>query len=70
MSFIYRTHEWIADRVKFVQYPNVRGPKKAFWKNEMPWQYRLFMITSSLILLLFLGFLLTVISVLLWAFLS
>jgi len=36
MTRFQRAHEWLADRVSWVQYPNVRGPKQPFFKHEMP----------------------------------
>lgn len=48
MKKITRAHEWLADRVSFIQYPNLR-PADAHtrshhgmrWKHSMPWEVRL-----------------------------
>lgn len=49
MKFIYRVHEWAADRFSFIQYPNVRGPKPQFFKHQMPSATRLFIAVMSLV---------------------
>lgn len=70
MGFVYRAHEWLADHVKYVQYPNVRGPRRSFWKHEMPWEYRFFIIAVSLIAIPVLLSMLVVMAIVIWAFIA
>jgi hypothetical protein len=66
LSLFQRAQEWLADRVDWVQYPNVRtsNQRSLFWKYEMPWYQRMALavmgfgfIGVSLIALFFLGLL-------------
>lgn len=67
LSTVHRAQEWLADRVSWVQYPNVRAerPRSLFWKYEMPWYQRMALsvmgfglIGVSVLALFFLGLLL------------
>lgn len=54
-----RAHEWLADHVKGVQYPNAyRGmpkEKHPFFKHKMPWHLRLGLVCLLVPLIIFLG---------------
>jgi hypothetical protein len=39
-SFLYRVHEWLADNVKWVQYPNISTRTRPLFRNAMPWSTR------------------------------
>lgn len=43
MRLVTRAHEWLADHVSWVQYPNVRAEhgRSLFWKYEIPWYQRM-----------------------------
>lgn len=48
----FRAHEWLADHVSYIQYPQVkRGPKLPFFKVGMPWEYRLMLVIFGIALL-------------------
>lgn len=50
MRLVTRVHEWLADRVSWVQYPNVRAEhgRSLFWKYEMPWYQRMGLVVMGL----------------------
>ncbi len=50
LSLSYRLHEWLAERVSWVQYPNVRTERKPLivWKHQMPWTTRALLIMFGL----------------------
>jgi hypothetical protein len=50
MKLLTRLHEWAADHFAFIQYPNVRGPKPPFFRHEMPWTTRVFLLVMGLIM--------------------
>lgn len=56
MKLHTRIHEWLADRISWVQYPDVRaeGASPRFglrWSHTMPTSTRLFIAAMSLLLL-------------------
>jgi hypothetical protein len=66
MSILFRVQDWLADRVSWVQYPQIRrlSPRRALFRHAMPWPTRVLLIlvgTSTLlacaIALFFLGLL-------------
>lgn len=66
MRLFTRAHEWLADHVSWVQYPNIRpaGPAPSVWKNQMPWSTRALLVligavavVVSAVALFFLGLL-------------
>lgn len=72
MRVLNRGHEWLADHIKWVQYPGVRDDSapRYRWRYAMPSEQRVLIVTLSSIL----GFLsllaLLVLMVLAWAFFS
>lgn len=50
MRLVTRVHEWLADHVSWVQYPNVRAEhgRSLFWKYEMPWYQRMGLVVMGL----------------------
>ena len=61
MKLVFRAQEWLADRVSWVQYPNVRmvSPKRpsrpaTFWTNRMPFGYRIMLVAACLLMLMIL----------------
>lgn len=54
-SFRLRLHEWLADHVRFIQYPGVQDEsRRLYWKYPMPKEQRVFigMVSSIAIVLL------------------
>ncbi len=57
----FRLHEWLADHVRWVQYPRQQyisakqaapRPKRPFWRYQMPWWQRLSLFYFSLLALI------------------
>lgn len=50
MRLVTRVHEWLADHVSWVQYPDVRAGNRRslFWKYEMPWYQRMGLVVMGL----------------------
>lgn len=44
----FRVHEWLADRISWIQYPNVSGPTPQFFKNQMPASIRIGLVVFGL----------------------
>ena len=65
----FRAHEWLADRVSWVQYPELRrlSPKRRLFRNEMPWTTRAMLILIGSVLLLGCAVALFFLGVLSWA---
>jgi hypothetical protein len=42
MRFLDGLQEWLADRVRWVQYPRLRSQHRLIWENDMPWERRLY----------------------------
>lgn len=56
-SLILRIHEWLADHVHGIQYPNVRqvrAPQGALFRYQMPWWKRLAILQVGITALIFL----------------
>lgn len=51
-SLKVRCHEWLADHFSFIQYPNIRGPRITFFKNEMPSSTRALLVLIGCITLI------------------
>lgn len=70
MRVLHRGHEWLADHIKWVQYPGVSDDSlpRIRWVNSMPITQRLLLVTVSGIGLLVLLSALFVLSVTAWAF--
>jgi hypothetical protein len=66
-SIVYRAHEWIADHVSWVQYPDVSGPRAPIFKNEMPWWRRLALIIFGFAVLVLCAIAAFFLLLLLWA---
>lgn len=70
MNISYRVHEWLADHVKWVQYPDIseanRTTQPRFrWKYAMPLHTRVSIgLTSLFFLIVLIGFLAVVLTVL------
>lgn len=70
MSPIDRVHEWLADRISWVQYPNVQvteGTRSPFWAYEMPWYQRMGLVVMGMVLLGVCAIALFFLGVLFWA---
>lgn len=69
MRLVTRAHEWLADHVSWVQYPNVRAENgRSFgWKYEMPWYQRMWLVVMGLGLIGFSAVALFFLGVLFWA---
>ncbi len=52
MNLTFHIQEWLADHVRWVQYPRQRftpaRPKRPFWRYQMPWWQRLSLFYFSL----------------------
>ena len=75
MDSLFRFREWMADHVRGVQYPRMTqeprySPQKFQWKNQMPWEKRLFIGAASLLLLMVSIPLMVAILLFMWAFLT
>jgi len=70
-SLIYRVHEWLAERIAWVQYPQITliAPRKPFFKHQMPLSKRIDIFLFSLVLLLVALVFIGLIVVTLYAFL-
>lgn len=72
MRVLNRGHEWLADHIKWVQYPGVRDDSapRYRWRYAMPVEQRILIATVSGILLFLSLAALFVLLVLAWAFFS
>jgi hypothetical protein len=71
-SLRFRAHEWLADRVDWVQYPGIRPvahKREKFWTYEMPVWQRLYMAMVSLFALVVFGAVLVIVLTIAYAFL-
>jgi hypothetical protein len=71
----YRVHEWLADHVKWVQYPHVSGPVNSTpkppllaWRYDMPLGSRILLALLSLFGVIVFGGILIAILMIAWAF--
>lgn len=64
MKLRHRIQEWLAERIKWVQYPNVRAEHEPMirWNRQMPWEHRVLLalygviaLAVSSVMLFFLG---------------
>jgi hypothetical protein len=62
-----RAHEWAADNISWVQYPDVIGIKKPFFKHQMPFWKRYLLFVVGIAGLLLSAILLFVIVWIVWA---
>lgn len=68
---MFRFHEWVAERVSWVQYPNVRTePDAPFFKHQMPASTRAFVVLVSLIVLVVCAVALFFLALMFWAILT
>ena len=69
MRLVTRVHEWLADHVSWVQYPNVRAEQRRslLWKYDMPWYLRMWLVVLGLWLIGFSAVVLFFLGVLFWA---
>ena len=75
MKLTTRVHEWLADHISWVQYPQVRavsagarvGPQ---WRVPMPWPYRVVLLVCGLALVGFSLVALGAVGVLFWALIT
>jgi len=74
MKLTTKAHEWLADNIKGVQYPNVRKMNqeepKRFFKHQMHWSVRIFVTSLMLIVIPFLLVVLYVIATFAWALIT
>lgn len=72
MRLVTRAHEWLADRVSWVQYPNVRAEhgRSLVWKYEMPWYQRMALVVMGVGLIGVSAIALFFLGVLFWAVLT
>lgn len=69
MRLFTRAHEWLADHVSWVQYPNVRavGPSLSIWKTQMPASTRALLVLIGVIAIVASAVALFFLAVLAWA---
>lgn len=69
MRLVTRAHEWLADHVSWVQYPDVRAERgrSLFWKYEMPWYQRMWLVVMGFGLIGFSAIAMFFLGVLFWA---
>jgi hypothetical protein len=71
MNFKLRAHEWLADRISWVQYPDVRplsaNTRRRYFKTEMHWSTRVMLALISSGVLLMSGAVLALVCLLAWA---
>lgn len=65
-----KLHEWAADHIGFIQYPDVRGPKLQVFRYPMPWQLRLGLIVFGSLLTIISATILAVMLYLLYSVMS
>jgi hypothetical protein len=70
ISLRFRAHEWLADHVSWVQYPNLSGPRPPFWRNTMPLSTRIFLVVMGVTGLVVCAALLSLLALLFWAAIS
>ncbi|MBB5508160.1 hypothetical protein [Paraburkholderia atlantica] len=74
MKFTLRAHEWLADHVSWVQYPNIRQISqkrpRVFWANPMPLGFRILFGTACLLMLMILVPVLAALAMGMYAFLG
>lgn len=67
LSFKFRVHEWLAERVKWIQYPNVSGNQRPLFKTAMPWSTRILLVLFGFIILIVCAIALFFLGLLFWA---
>jgi hypothetical protein len=70
LRFRFRFQEWLADRVSWVQYPNLSGPRVTFWRNQMPLSTRAFLVLVGITALAVCVMLASALGLLAWAAIS
>lgn len=72
MRVIHRCHEWLADHVKWVQYPGVKSDNSARyqWEQAMPKEQRVFIATVASIAIVLLLSAIVAMLVVAWAVVS
>jgi hypothetical protein len=69
MQLLTRTQEWLADRISWVQYPNIRAASAnaSIWKTQMPWTTRALLVLVGVVTLAVTAGALFFIGLLAWA---
>ena len=63
----FRIHEWLAERVKWIQYPGVSAETRPLFRNAMPWSTRVLLVLFGSILLVVCAIALFFLGILGWA---
>lgn len=70
-SVLFRTHDWIAHRVRWVQYPRIvprtANARLSFFKTQMPWPLRVLLVVIGVVVLIGCAIALFFLGVLFWA---
>ena len=71
MNFKLRAQEWLADRISWVQYPDIRplsaNTRRRYFKTEMHWSTRVMLAMISTGVLAMSGAVLALVGLLAWA---
>ena len=69
MTLLHRAQEWLADRIGWVQYPNIRaaGASVSMWKTQMPWSTRALLVLFGAIAVVVSALALFFLGLLAWA---
>lgn len=63
----FRIHEWFAERVKWVQYPDVSTESRPLFRTAMPWSTRILLALFGFIILVICAIALFFLGLLFWA---
>jgi hypothetical protein len=71
LSFKFRIHEWLAEHVKWIQYPGVQAVSSSpFFKNQMHWSTRMMLVLLGCIVLIVCAIALFFLGLFFWAIIT